>query len=138
MSFLHLKIITPKKIVLEEEVFSVTIPTTSGEITVLPKHEKLFSIITEGIIKIKKKDEEDYLSIGGGYLETDGKELNILVSRAYGQNEIDEEMINQATEEAKKILSQPVSEKEKSEAISMMRRAIIDTKLLKKRKHKPL
>jgi len=138
MSFLHLKIITPKKIVLEEEVFSVTIPTTSGEITVLPKHEKLFSIITEGIIKIKKKDEEDYLSIGGGYLETDGKELNILVSRAYGQNEIDEEMINQATEEAKKILSQPVSKKEKSEAISMMRRAIIDTKLLKKRKHKPL
>jgi len=81
MSFLHLKIITPKKIVLEEEVFSVTIPTTSGEITVLPKHEKLFSIITEGIIKIKKKDEEDYLSIGGGYLETDGKELNILVIR---------------------------------------------------------
>ena len=138
MSLLHLKIITPRKIVLEEEVLSVTIPTSSGEITVLPKHEKLFSIITEGIIKIKKKEEEDYLSIGGGYLETDGKELNILVSRAYGQNEIDEEMINQATEEAKKILAQPVSEKEKTEAISMMRRAIIDSKLLKKRKHRPL
>lgn len=138
MNTLHLKIITPKKIVLEEEVLSVSIPTTSGEITVLPKHEKLFSIITEGIIKIKKKEEEDYLSIGGGYLETDGRELNILVSRAYGQSEIDEEMINQATEEAKKILSQPVSEQEKGEAIAMMRRAILDSKLLKKRKHKPL
>lgn len=131
---LKLKIITPRKIVLEEEVLSVTVPTTSGEITVLPRHEKLFSIITEGIIKIKKKDQEDYLSIGGGYLETDGIELNILVSRAYGQNEIDEEMINKAEEEAKKILSQPVSEKEKNEALSMMRRAVIDSKLLKKRR----
>jgi len=138
MSFLHLKIITPKKIVLEEDVRSVTIPTSSGEITVLPKHEKLFSIITEGIIKIKKETDEDYLSIGGGYLETDGKEINILVSRAYGQSEIDEEIINQATEEAKKILSQPASEKERAEAIAMMRRAVIDSKLLKKRKHRVL
>ncbi|PIP15356.1 ATP synthase F1 subunit epsilon [Candidatus Roizmanbacteria bacterium CG22_combo_CG10-13_8_21_14_all_35_9] len=131
---LHLRIITPKKIVLEEEVKSVTIPTVAGEITILPKHERLFSIISEGIIKIKKDEEEDYLSIGAGYLETDGKELNILVSRAYGQNEIDEQMITNATEEAKKILSRPASEQERSEAISMMRRAVIDSKLLKKRK----
>jgi len=131
---LHLRIITPKKIVLEEEVKSVTIPTVAGEITILPKHERLFSIISEGIIKIKKDEEEDYLSIGAGYLETDVKELNILVSRAYGQNEIDEQMITNATEEAKKILSRPASEQERSEAISMMRRAVIDSKLLKKRK----
>jgi len=135
---LHLKIITPKKVVLEEEVRSVTVPTASGEITVLPKHEKLFSIITEGIIKIKKGEDEDYLSIGAGYLETDGKELNILVSRAYGQSEIDEEMINKAQNEAKKILSQPASEQERSEAIAMMRRAVIDSKLLKKKKHRPI
>jgi len=135
---LHLKIITPKKVVLEEEVRSVTVPTASGEITVLPKHEKLFSIITEGIIKIKKGEDEDYLSIGAGYLETDGKELNILVSRAYGQSEIDEEMINKAQREAKKILSQPASEQERSEAIAMMRRAVIDSKLLKKKKHRPI
>jgi len=138
MDFLHLKIITPKKVVLEEEVRSVTVPTASGEITVLPKHEKLFSIITEGIIKIKKGEDEDYLSIGAGYLETDGKELNILVSRAYGQSEIDEEMINKAQNEAKKILSQPASEQERSEAIAMMRRAVIDSRLLKKKKHRPI
>lgn len=135
---LHLKIITPKKTVLEQEVKSVTIPTSSGEVTILPRHANLFSIITEGIIKIKRLDEEDYLSIGGGYLETDGTNLTILVSRAYGQSEIDESIINKAMDDAKKILSQPVSEAEKQEAISMMRRATIDSKLLKKRKGHPL
>lgn len=131
---LHLKVITPKKIVLDEEILSATIPTSSGEITILPHHSKLFSIITEGIIKIKKTDGEDFFSIGGGYLETDGEELNILVSQAYGQDEINEELIAKATEEAKKILSLSKDEKEKAEAISLLRRSVIDSKLLKRRK----
>jgi len=135
---LHLKIITPKKIVLDMEVNSVTIPTVSGEVTILPRHSKLFSIITEGIIKFKTSTEEDYLAIGGGYLETDGIDISILVSKAYGQDEIDEEMINKANSEAQKILSQPASEKDRAEAISMMRRAVIDSKLLKKRKKSSL
>lgn len=138
MNYLRLKVITPRKIVIDESVNSVTIPTASGEITILPHHTHLFSLLVEGVIKIKKQNDEDYLAIGGGYLETDGKELNILVSRAYGQNEIDEEMISKAAEEAKKILSQAVSEKEKAEAISMMRRATIDSKLLKRRKSRPV
>ncbi len=134
MHSLHLKVITPKKIVLEEEVFSVTAPTATGEITVLPRHINLFSLLIEGIIKIKKKSGEDYLAIGGGYLETDGREVNILVSKAYGQDDINQAMIQKGIEEAKRILSQTKDEKEKVEAIRFLRRSLIDMKLLKKRK----
>ncbi len=134
MDTLHLKIITPKKIILEEEVLSVTVPTFAGEITVLPHHVNLFSLLVEGIVKIKKKSVEDYLAIGGGYLETDGKELNILVSRAYGQDEINQELITKGIEEAKKILASSKSQKERVEATSLLRRSLIDMKLLKKRK----
>ena len=42
---LHLKIITPKKVVLEHEVRSVTAPGADGEFTVLPRHTKLFSLL---------------------------------------------------------------------------------------------
>ncbi len=135
MNTLRLKVITPRKIVIDKDVSSVTIPTAEGEVTILPNHSHLFSLLVEGIIKIKERpNEEDYLAIGGGYLETDGKELSILVSRAYGQGEIDEKLIAKATEDAKKILASPAGDKEKAEALSMMRRATIDTKLLKKRK----
>ncbi len=135
---LKLKIITPKKVVLEEEIISATLPTEEGEITILEKHMPLFSLIKEGIVKIKKTDGEDYFAIGGGYLETDGKELIILVSRAYGQDEIDEKMILEAQEQAKKILANPSSEKERQEAIALMKRAIIDSKLIKKKKAKTI
>ncbi|OGK17615.1 ATP synthase F1 subunit epsilon [Candidatus Roizmanbacteria bacterium RIFCSPHIGHO2_01_FULL_39_8] len=140
MDSLHLKIITPQKIALELDVLSVTAPTASGEITVLPKHMNLFSLLKEGIIKIKPilsksaEVKENYLAIGGGYLETDGEALNILVSRAYGQDEIDAVKTEKAVEEARKIISQSKDESQRKEALSMLRRSVIDLKLLKRRK----
>jgi len=135
---LHLKIITPRKIVVNKEIDSVSLPSSEGEITILPRHENLFALLVEGIIKIKKGEEEDFLSIGGGYAETDGKTITILVSKAYGQDEIDNNLIEKALTEAKKILSESKDEKQRSEAMAMMRRAIVDAKLLKKKKHRPL
>jgi len=134
MNTLRLRIITPKKIVLEKEIFSITLPTKEGEITILPRHANLFSILEEGILKIKYDNDEDYLAIGGGYLETDGKEVNVLVSKAYGQDEIDEKMIEEAKKQAEKILEQAKNDLERQQAVSLLRRSLIDTKLLKKRK----
>jgi len=134
MSILHLKIITPKKIVLEKDISSITLPTEEGEITILPHHVNLFAILKEGIIKIKYDKNEDYFAIGGGYLETDGREVNVLVSRAYGQDEIDEKMIEEAKEQAKKILAKAKTEAERQQAAALLRRSLIDSKLLKKRR----
>jgi len=134
MDALNLKIVTPKAIILEVKARSVTIPTYSGEITVLPHHTDLFSLLVEGLIKIKTGDKEDYLAIGGGYLETDGSDIHILVSKAYGQNEIDEKLINEAVKNAQKILSQSKNQAERTEAQAILRRSLIDIKLLKKRK----
>jgi len=132
---LYLKIITPQKIVLEKVIRSITVPTEEGEITILPNHANLFSLIDEGIVKIKFEDKcEDYLVIGGGYLETDGKEVNVLVSRAYGQDEIDEKIIEEAKEKAKKFLSEAKTDSERQMAVALLRRSLIDIKLLKKKK----
>jgi len=134
MNTLHLKIITPKRVVLEKEILSITLPTEEGEITILPHHANLFAILKEGIVKIKYDGNEDYLAIGGGYLETDGKMVNVLVSRAYGQDEIDEKMIEEAKEQAKKLLEQAKTDDQKQQAVALLRRSLIDSKLLRKRK----
>ena len=135
MQKIHLKIITPQKIALEEDVFSVTALTLQGEITILPHHVNLFTLLIEGIIKFKSTSQEKYLAIGGGYLETDGEEVNILVSRAYEQDEIDAKLTEQAIEEAKKTLMQAKAETDRRQAASLLRRSLIDMKLLKRRKH---
>ena len=135
---LRLKVITPQKIVMETDVESVTVPSFEGEITILPRHANLFSLLIEGIVTIRKEGEEVYLSIGGGYAETNGKDLRILVSRAYGQDEIDNKLTQQAIENAKKILSESKDNNERINASSVLRRSIIDSKLIKKRRKRPV
>jgi len=138
MNTLRLKVITPRKIVIDKKVTSVTVPTVDGEITILPHHVHLFSLLVEGIVKIKTEEDEDDLAIGGGYLETNGENVNVLVSRAYGQGEIDKNLTDKAVEEAKHILSKSTDEKERAQALTIIRRSIIDSKLMKRRKSRPI
>jgi F-type H+-transporting ATPase subunit epsilon len=138
MNTIRLKVITPRKIVIDKQVSSVTVPTADGEITILPHHAHLFSLLIEGIVKIKSTGNEDDLAIGGGYLETNGETVTVLVSRAYGQNEVDKNLTDKAVEQAKLILSKSNDEKERAEAMTIIRRSVIDSKLMKRRKTRPV
>ncbi len=129
---MHLKVTTPRKLVKDIEIESITVPSAAGEITILPKHEHLLSLLQEGVITIRTKKEEEYMAIGGGYLETDGKTIHILVSRAYNQDEIDEDMTKQAIENAKNMMENKNSTQDRAEATALLRRSLVDIKLLRK------
>lgn len=66
---LKLKIITPEKLIFEEMVDQVSIPTTLGEITVLPDHIPLITDITSGDIVALEKGEYVPMAVVGGFLE---------------------------------------------------------------------
>jgi F-type H+-transporting ATPase subunit epsilon len=51
---LKLKVVTPDKVLVDEIIDSVSIPTTSGMITVLSKHVPLVSTIKTGEMVVKK------------------------------------------------------------------------------------
>lgn len=131
-----LQVVTPRKVVKEVEVKSVTLPTIDGEITILPHHIPLLSLLAEGIVVYRTEAEEDDIAIGGGYVQTDGTNLRILVSRAYGQDEIDEQLTAAALEQAQELLKNAPDVKSQAEAQSIIRRSLLDTKLLKRRKNR--
>lgn len=133
---MNLQIITPQKITFEGEVTAITVPSTSGEITILKNHEALFTMLNAGVIKINKSGADDFLAIGGGYLETNKEKTILVVSRAYGQDEIDAGEIKHAQEEAERNLKSAVTEVERQQALEVFRRSAIDAKLLSKVKRK--
>lgn len=136
MDLLNLKVITPKRIVLQKTVRFVTVPAITGEITVLPHHQNLLTPLKEGIIKIvDNNNKEEYLAIGGGYLETDGKEISLLVSRAYGQDEIDKKITKEAIEKAKRIINQETDESKIRAAHQILRISKLNLKLKRKYRH---
>lgn len=136
MSKLKLKIITPKNIALEKEIDGVTVPSSEGEMTILPRHINLFALLEEGIVHYWAGDDSEYLAIGGGYVETNGEEVSLLVSRAYGQEGIDQQQTQLAMKDAKERMKSAKSEDARKEISSLLRRSAIDAKLLKKKRRK--
>ncbi len=66
---LKLKIVTPERLILEEMVDKVTLPTTEGEITVLPEHVPLISGLASGDVVAIVNNEPVPMAVVGGFVE---------------------------------------------------------------------
>jgi F-type H+-transporting ATPase subunit epsilon len=66
---LKLKIVTPERLVLEEMVDQVTLPTTMGEITVLPEHIPLITELASGDVVAYVNGEHVPMAVVGGFVE---------------------------------------------------------------------
>lgn len=99
MAKLKFTIVTPERTVLSEEIDSLTCPTTTGQITVLPGHVPLISSLQAGELGAKINGKQEYYAVSGGFVEVrPGNEVVILADTAEHATEID----TQRAEEAKK------------------------------------
>ncbi len=104
---LNFKIITQERIVYDGEVSQATIPTQDGEITVLPRHAPLVSLLKPGMVTIKKGGTPHHLSVGTGVVEVrPGSNIVILADSSEHAEEIDIERAEIARDRAKKMLEE--------------------------------
>lgn len=107
---LQLKIVTPEKLILEELVDGVTIPTTEGEITILPDHIPLVATIASGDIVAIKDGEHIPMEVVGGFIETKKEgnitEVTILADFAEHIGNITDEEIAKAKAKALELKKQ--------------------------------
>src|SRR3990167_8469208 len=110
VSTIKLKITALEGVVYENDVFQVTIPTASGEITILPNHISLVSILSVGELKIKNKNGEQAIAVSGGFIEMRGNnELIILADNAERAEHIDLERAEAARKRAEEQMKQAKS-----------------------------
>ncbi len=108
MATLKFKIATPEKVVYEKDsVVQVTIPTMNGEITILPNHIPLVSVLRAGELRIKDNDGEHLLAVAGGFLEVRGNnEIVILADHADRAQDIDIARAEAARIRAEELMKQ--------------------------------
>ncbi len=100
-------IVTPERTVHEAEVNSLSLTTTSGEITVLPDHIPLVSELKPGFVKVMTGEHEEYLAISTGFIEVrKNNEVVILADSAEHERELDEAAIEKARADAEKIMKE--------------------------------
>ncbi|MFA5062031.1 MAG: ATP synthase F1 subunit epsilon [Patescibacteria group bacterium] len=110
---LKFKIVTPEKTVYENDIFQVSIPTMDGEITVLPQHIPLVSILKAGELKIKDKDGDNAIAVSGGFLEVRGEnEIVILADHAERAEEIDVAKAEEARKRAEQQMKEAVNKQD--------------------------
>ena len=92
---LQFKLITPVETVFEQEVDSVTVPTSAGEITVLAHHTLLVSILQPGELVLHDGKEDKAVAVAGGVIEMHGNTLVVLADSAELPTDIDLEAAQQ-------------------------------------------
>lgn len=98
------EIVTPERVVLRQEAFQVTVPTTSGEITILPDHIPLVSILQPGVIEVKRLDNVvEIMAVSGGFIEVLKDKIVILADTAERAEELDEDRIKEAHQRAEEL-----------------------------------
>lgn len=138
MNKLYFQIITPEKIVYEDEITQVTIPTKQGQITVLSHHIPLISILEPGELIIKKDGQEAPLFVSGGFVEVrKGNKIVILADSAEYAHEIDEERAEQARARALALQKEKFTDDVKfMEASASLERALARLKVARKHRTK--
>jgi F-type H+-transporting ATPase subunit epsilon len=97
---LNLKIITPERIVFENQVDKLVATAIDGEFCVLPGHEPLVTALGIDIVRFHDGAEERTASVIGGICEVHGDQVTVLSDTAELDVEIDEARAHQAKEVA--------------------------------------
>ena len=135
---LTLKIVVPEKVVLEDKVTSVILPTSLGEIEILEGHLPIMGLLEAGTVFYKINGTTTPIAIDAGFYKLHGSELVLLVEAAIDVQVLDESSIDAAVRRAQEALEKAKQNKamdeDELERLDKMLRFQIAQKLTKQAK----
>lgn len=116
---IHFKIVSPERVVYEDDVDQVTLPAKEGEITILPNHIPLVASLHAGELVVKKGNRMVPMVVSGGLVEVQpGSLVTVLADTAEKIEEIDEKRAEEARQRATQLMKEKVVEAEDYAALA--------------------
>src|SRR3989337_862920 len=100
-----LEIVTPERLAYSDEVDSVVLPGSQGELGVLPHHAPLVSTLGVGELRIRKGGNEEAFAIAGGFLQVLPDKVVVMAETADMASEIDVERAAEGRRQAERALA---------------------------------
>lgn len=129
---IHFKLITPEKIVFEDDVNAIYAKGTRGSFGILPDHIPFMSTLAVDIAKVIKNNEEIKFSIIGGAIQFKNNEAIILTEAAENGSDIDIARAKLAKERAEAKLSSAETQRDIKIANAALVRAMVRLKAASK------
>lgn len=139
MPTVKLEIVTAERQIFSEDVTTIIAEGIDGQMTILPKHAPLITMLAPGELVLRKDGEEMYLVISGGFIEVRPEKVIVLADACERSDEIDLERAAEAkrrAEERLKNLAQ-TPELDQSRAEAALRRSLARLRVAEKRRRNP-
>jgi len=138
MARIRCEVVTAERTVFQDEVDMVVAPGIEGQLGILPHHAPLMTSLTYGELIIHREGREDeYIAIGGGFLEVGPEHVTILADSAERAGEIDEARAEEARRRAEELMAQKQREDvDFVRAEAALRRSMLRLKVAR-RKRRP-
>jgi F-type H+-transporting ATPase subunit epsilon len=101
---LQLEIVTPEKLAYSDEVDTVVLPGSEGELGVLPHHAPLISTLGAGELRLRKGGQEESFAIMGGFLQVLPDKVVVMAEMADMASDIDLGKAQEARRQAEEAL----------------------------------
>ena len=102
-------LVTPERIVLEEEVAAVILRTDVGDATFLAGHTPLIGAIVPGLVRFQREDgSEDRVAVHGGFVHVKHEGVTVLAPVAELAGDIDVERARRAQEVAEQAVADAI------------------------------
>ena len=121
----------------EEELFSdkvqqISLPSSEGEITVLPDHEPLMSVLSAGEVAIWTSNGVKRLIISPGFLQVNDNKVTVLVDSAVREEALSEQSAEAARKAAEDAMNESLSETEVAMTLGTIERTIMEMRAIRK------
>ena len=110
---ISLKVLAPNQNVFEGDAEEVILPSTTGQLGILPGHISLVTAIDIGVLRLRSNSKWVSIALMGGFAEIESDEVTVLVNSAEIGSEIDQSAAEQALSKAKTEVNK-FTESEKS------------------------
>jgi F-type H+-transporting ATPase subunit epsilon len=121
---IDLQIVTPERLLVQEQVDEVQIPGSEGYFGVLPGHTPLLASLTVGELWYRKGQEKTFLAIANGFAEVLPDRVTILAQLAERAEEIDPARAEAAKQRAQQRLADPKTDVDYERAHGALMKAI--------------
>jgi F-type H+-transporting ATPase subunit epsilon len=101
---LAVEIVTPSRILVQEQVDELNIPGELGYLGILPGHTALLTNLGQGVLMYRRGEQRWYLAIFGGYMEVHDDHVTVLADIAERAEEIDRSRAEAARDRAEQRL----------------------------------
>ncbi|MCP5085089.1 MAG: F0F1 ATP synthase subunit epsilon [Alphaproteobacteria bacterium] len=113
---LNFEMVSPERLLLSEEVTSVTVPGTDGDFTVFAAHAPVLSTMRPGVVDVQKASGEERIFVRGGFAEVNPAGLIILAEEAIAMADLNKDTLAQQIQNAQEDVDDASDDEKKRRA----------------------